>query len=254
MIIDQKPQTSFIPKKPIGEGASIGQASVNFFSIIALSVFLVSLLLAGGLYAYQYYLNQHLVTLQQSLKTAEGQFDPGFINTATRLNARIIAGNQILNAHIAPSFIFSDLLEQYTLQNNIEFTDFTWNYDPAGNGVISMDGVAKDYTSVALQAREFADHISDLKNQIFSNISLDQNGNVEFSFKGSVDASVIDFKDKRAADLSGGAQPDTSVDTSSDTSGNAPVTTAAPVTTTPVPPTDTSVSDASSSLPFPSAN
>lgn len=214
MIIDQKPQTSFIPKKPIGSTASFEQTSVNFFSLIALSIFLVAVLLAGGMYVYQYYLNSHLTSLQASLDLARKQFDPGFITTATRLNARILAAESLLKGHIAPSYIFSDLIEKYTLQDDVQFTNFTWNYDAAGNGTISMSGIARDYTSVAVQAREFASHIQYLKNQIFSNVSLDQNGNVTFSFSGSIDASVVDFKDKRAADLAGASAPADSTQTS----------------------------------------
>jgi len=249
MIIDQKPQTSFIPKKPIFSGASMEQTSVNFFSLIGLAIFLVALLLAGGVYAYQYYLNSQLTTLQASLDTARKQFDPGFIATATRLNSRIIGAEALLNAHIAPSFIFSDLLEKYTLADEVQYTSFSWNYDSAGNGVITMDGVAKDYTAVALQAQEFASNIQYLKNQIFSNIGLDQNGDVTFSFSASVDASVIDFKDKRAEDLS-------SANTSSSDAG-AQVGTTTPFAP-PVPSnsgsTASAAASAQSASPFPTGN
>lgn len=198
MIVEPKFQTSFIPKKPIVGGPSVERVSVNFFSIIALAIFLVSIALAAGAFAYSKIVAKQIDDSNQQLEIVKKQFDPAFITEATRLNARIEAAKTLLANHIAPSFIFTDLIQQYTLKDEIAFSSFDWNYDVAGKGTITMKGVAKNYTSVALQAREFAAHIQYLKNQVFSDLSLDQNGNVSFSFKGTIDPGLINFKNKRS--------------------------------------------------------
>ncbi|MCC7004600.1 hypothetical protein IT397_01645 [Candidatus Nomurabacteria bacterium] len=193
--MDPKIQTSFIPRKPIVGDQNASKSSINFVSIIVFTIFLTSIALSAGAYVYKYYINNQIVVLKKQFETSKKDFNQNFVDEASRLSQRLSASSDILKNHISASSIF-DLLQKNTLQT-VSFTGFTYSRDDLGNIKISTTGVAKSFSSVALQSDAFVEQISCIKNPIFSNLTPDAFGNVTFKFEAVLDAGVINYSKNR---------------------------------------------------------
>ena len=190
--MDKEFQTSFIPKKTVIEAPKkirSGSGALNLFSFI---IFIASLISAGGAYFYRESVKTNIDEFKKSLAIAKNQFEPSLITELQILDKRINAANAILDQHVAVSPIF-ELLQDSTLPT-VRYSDFTYEIDPTTNLVdIQMKGEAKGYNFIALQADLFNDN-KFIKNPIFSDLVLDQNGNVDFALTFSVDKSLVSYE------------------------------------------------------------
>ena len=77
----------------------------------------------------------------------------------------------------------------------VRYTKFSYNLgtNPNADVNIQMSGIAVGYRSVALQSDLFAQNKTFI-NPIFSNLTLDNSGNVLFDLNFSVDPSFINYK------------------------------------------------------------
>lgn len=210
--MDPQVATSFIPKEALTVERERG--SIGLFMLITLFLFVVSLLAAGGVVAYTQVLNKTLADNKAQLEIQKGAFDPATIADLMRLDSRIEQSKQLLSKHVAPSAIF-DLLSQDTLIN-VQFTSFDYKYDDTGAVSITMDGAADSFATIALQSDAFGKS-SALKDVIFSKISIDTHGRVNFTVNASVDPSFISYAKQIAT------QPIQNADTASSTPGPQPL-------------------------------
>lgn len=190
--MDKEFQTSFIPKKTVIEGpkkVKSGGGVVNLFSFV---IFIVSLLSIGGAYFYRESVKTNITEFKKSLALAKNQFEPSLITKLQILDKRLNAATTILDQHVAVSPIF-ELLQDSTLPT-VRFSDFTYDIDSTTNLVnVEMKGEAKGYNFIALQADLFNEN-KFIKNPIFSDLVLDQNGNVDFNLTFSVDKSLVSYE------------------------------------------------------------
>lgn len=190
--MDGKLQTSFIPKKPITETTVFRRPqTVSIFTLISIIIFIISLASAAGVFLYQRYLVGQIADMNSRLAKAKNAFEPSFVTTVTNLSNRIAAAKKILDAHTVVSPLF-DLLAGETLQN-VRFDNFSYQLSDAGASTISMSGQAKSFNAVALQSDVFGQD-KRLKNPVFSDLNLDQSGNVIFKFTATVDASYLSYR------------------------------------------------------------
>lgn len=186
-------QTSFTQKKiptalPTTQGT--GGRSFNALSIFALLAFFVVIGLAVTVFFYKARLIRVIAELDASLLQAKKSFDPGFIAEASRFNTRIEAARELLNSHRALSPLF-DILEKKTLEN-VRFRDF--HFTAGGREVMmGMTGQAKSFNSVALQSDVFGAEDS-FKDPVFSNFSLNEDGDVIFNFQTTVDPKLLLYR------------------------------------------------------------
>jgi len=186
-----EPKQSFIPKKTLGEQGKKKRRTFGLFFGVSVIIFILTVATAGATYSYRSFLDSSISNMTQSLERAKQAFEPALILELKRLNARINSANSILSNHIALSE-FLRLLEENTLKT-VQFSRF--EYDVSGDIVqISLRGKARDYSSVALQSDLFGDS-KFIKNPIFSNLGLDQNGNVTFDVVANIDLSLILYKE-----------------------------------------------------------
>lgn len=77
----------------------------------------------------------------------------------------------------------------------IRYTKFSYSVgsDKESGVKIKMTGVAVGYSSVALQSDLFTKN-KNLIDPIFSNLVLDDKGNVTFDLEFSVDPTLVDYK------------------------------------------------------------
>ena len=192
--MDKNFQTSFIPKKPTVEVAPAEKKfSLGIFGFIGVLIFIISTALAVGVYFYEKNLVTQLADKQSQLNNARNAIEFPLIDSAKILGRRITDANQILSNHIIVSPIFAAL--QLNTLKSIQFNQFTYTVpiDQSGKVSVSMSGVARDYTSIALESDQLAKN-KDIQNPIFSGLSLDpQTGTVSFTLNFTVSSDLVSF-------------------------------------------------------------
>ena len=184
-------KTSFIPQKSLTPLSQRKKSSVGLFFVIAVIVFIVAIAGSVGVLAYKKVLEGSLESKAVSLQRAREAFDPKLIEEFSRLNQRINLSTRLLNNHISITPLFS-VIEELTLKN-VKFNTFDFSVRGSGQIEIKMSGIATNYATVVLQSDVFGQNRF-LKNQIFSDVNLDNAGNIGFSFNATVDPSLVSFK------------------------------------------------------------
>ena len=193
--MEQDFQTSFIPKKPMIEERAVASRPIGLLTIVSI-FFLVTIVLAsGGLYFYKGIMSKNLLDMQNTLNLAQGRLELSKIDQLQLLDKRLRGANEVLSNHVATSPIFN-ALSSVTLKN-VRFTKFSYDLgaDKKAPVVVKMSGQAVDYRSIALQADIFSKNAPYLIDPVFSNLSLDDKGNVLFDLSFSVDPTFIDYKE-----------------------------------------------------------
>ncbi|MEI6316184.1 MAG: hypothetical protein WCO65_00445 [bacterium] len=192
--MDKTFQTSFIPKKPTVEAAPVEKKfTLGIFGFIGVLLFVISTALAVGVYFYEKNLVVQLADKQAQLNNARNAIEFPLIDSAKTLGRRITDANQILSNHIIVSPIFSAL--QLNTLKSIQFNQFTYATptDQSGKVSVQMNGVARDYTSIALESDQLAKN-KDIQNPIFSGLALDpQTGTVSFTLNFTVSSDLVSF-------------------------------------------------------------
>lgn len=192
-------QTSFIPKKPMVAERATSSRSIGIFTIASLFILFTVLLATGGIYFYKITLAKDIVKMENDLSLAKNRFEPAKITELQLLDKRLRASTEILSKHIAITPVF-EALAAITMKT-VRFTKFSYDF---GNGKdaksakvnIKMSGLAIGYRSVALQSDLFTtkDEGKNFIDPVFSNLTLDNSGNVLFDLEFSVDPSFVDYK------------------------------------------------------------
>lgn len=188
--MEQNFQTSFIPKKPMLKESAVSSPPVGLFMIVSLFVLFTALIATGGLYFYKGVLTKKVADMENTLNLAKNRFESSKIFELKAFDKRLIASSEILAKHFTITPIF-DALEKITMKS-VRFTKFSYDLNnPTVN--VKMSGVAIGYRSVALQSDLFAEN-KNLIDPIFSNLTLNDNGNVVFDLDFSVDPTFINYK------------------------------------------------------------
>ncbi|KKP87384.1 MAG: hypothetical protein UR90_C0007G0022 [Parcubacteria group bacterium GW2011_GWC1_35_8] len=194
--MDQNFQTSFIPKKPIIEERTVPARSVNFFTIISIFLLFTVLIVTGGLYFYKGILATDITKKENDLNLAKNRFEPSKITELQLLDKRLRSSTEILSRHIAISPIFR-VLSDITMKT-VRYTKFSYNIGTEKDTkvTVKMSGQAVGYRSVALQSDLFVtkEEGKNFIDPVFSNLSLDDKGNVLFDLEFLVDPSFVDYK------------------------------------------------------------
>ncbi len=198
--MESRYQTSFIPKAPIQQTSSIStKRPVSILSIIATFLFIVSVVGAGGAYAFEKYLKQQIDSKITSLEKTRKAFEPTTIETYSRLDNRIETAKQLLNSHVAASLIFS-YLQDATLKT-IDYTSFDYKLNSDGKVDLSIKGEAKGYNSIAYQSQIFTENrilrdflFTDFSRTVRDAKSINTEKPVGFSLTAHVDSDFALYK------------------------------------------------------------
>ncbi len=162
----------------------------GFMGVIAFLIFAVALLGSIGVYGYQKFLESRIAKMGSDLEAARQSLEADALNQVMRLNSRIESTQKIVDSHTAMSPLF-DFLEINTVKT-VRFTNFS--FDQKGNGLkLALRGEARGYTALALQADLF-NKSKYIRNPVFTDLRLDEKGNVAFSFTADLDNSLISYK------------------------------------------------------------
>jgi hypothetical protein len=190
--MDKEFQTSFVPKKTVIE-REVSHTHSSFSGVanlVALIIFIASILSAGAAYFYRGSMEDKIVTYKDSLQRARASFEPALITELQILDKRMRAASEILENHIAVSPIFT-LLGDTTLPT-VRYSDFSYEFNEENANLVDVEikGESKGYNFIALQADLLGDN-KFIKNPIFSEFTLDQTGNIDFKLTFSVDKSLV---------------------------------------------------------------
>jgi hypothetical protein len=192
-------QTSFIPKKPMITESVVSTRPAGIFIIISIFVLFTALLATGGLYFYKLSIIKTVTEKETQLDIAKNSFEPSKITQLKVLDKRLNAASEILSHHIVITPIFKAL--SLITMKTVRYTKFSYNFADSADGKssvvnIKMSGQAVGYRSIALQSDLFntKDEAKNFIDPIFSNLTLDNKGNVLFDLEFSVDPSFVDYK------------------------------------------------------------
>ncbi len=190
--MDKEFQTSFIPKKPLTEDRVVRERPVSIVTLLATVIFFATLVAGVGAYGYKVILAKQVKDMSASLDTAKGAFEPSLLADLQTLDRRINASEDILANHIAISPIFRSL-QNLTLRT-IRFTKFSYDFSKDGGITVKLSGLSPNYNyiTLALQSDVLAKN-KYIKNPVFSNLNLDDKGNVTFDLSFSVDQSFVRY-------------------------------------------------------------
>jgi len=209
-------QSSFIPKQTltpnnVARPSSSGNG-MGLFTLLSFIVLFLSLLAAGGTFAYRSYLLSHLYApcqitsqtqtnsdilglsgstnkkcgLYASLEDKRRQLDGARLTRMERLDTKMKLASIIMGKHMSLSPLF-DLLSTTTLKT-VRYTKFGTQ-----DGLQTLSGVASSYEDIAVQSNVL-NLMPAVKNPLFSNLDLDQQGNVTFTLSFGVDPSALSYK------------------------------------------------------------
>jgi hypothetical protein len=188
------PNPSLIPKTTLAQ-PSYQAKKPSFLAIGSIVIFFISAGLLGGAYFYKKFLENNIVELNNRLESIEADFEPSAINELVRASKAIENSKIILSKHKATSNIF-ELLEDLTLVN-VRFSNFSFSGSEGKESdeyVISMNGEASSYTTVAEQAAVF-ENSDFIKNAAFSGFALKgATGNVSFNVVISINPDFIKYE------------------------------------------------------------
>lgn len=185
-------QKSFIPKKP----AAINPAykrTVSFFSVITISLLIISILASVGLFFYKKNLTKQIESLSSSLNITRESFELDTINELDLFYKRTESAKKVLSNHTVFSPLFV-LLGDITIPQ-VEYTSFDGKTDDNGVTTVNMRGIANDYRAIAVQSDIFSSSKgSSFKNVLFSGLVKDKGNNVSFGLKFNVMPDLLSYE------------------------------------------------------------
>lgn len=185
-----KTSSSFIPKEETKDGGIKALKSINFVFLVSATIFVITVVSALGVFLYKRYIQNKLQESEIMITREEGNLDIPSIKKLSRLDKRLKVAEKLLSNHINLSLLF-DELEKSTLKNvQFKSLDFTMSGDAID---ISMKGVARSYSTIVLQSDAFGESPY-VKNPVFSNLDVNDEGDVVFDFSASLDREIISYK------------------------------------------------------------
>lgn len=180
--------TSFVPKQSIPDGRR-KEGGTNIFLIVSLIVLGLALLGAGGVFAYDKYLERALKARASELEKVQANIDDQEIESYVRLDRRFTMARVLLNTHVAPSQFFT-AVENFTLENvRLEGLSLLIAEDRAGE--LTITGKARNFNALAAQSNEIAKE-KRIKRAIFSGLTIDEKTEaVSFKLDADIEPALV---------------------------------------------------------------
>lgn len=190
-------QSSFIPKGSVasslsgaGMGTPVRRPTRNLLSLVASALFALSVLAAGGAFLYKMYLNYSIEQMKEELQAAREAIEPETIDELINLNARLVSADMLIRKHRVLSPLF-DFLETAT-PKTVRYDNF--NFDASDRGLeLTLQGQARGYAALAAAADVIDRSTLYLEDPVFSDLELDEKGNVIFTVKAKVVPSLLSY-------------------------------------------------------------
>lgn len=176
-----------MPRQPVNTPRK-KKLGTNVFLLIAGAIAAFSILLAGLVIGYEFYLKESLASKTAQMEQAQREIDIDRVEGFIRLKNRLSSVKQLLDEHIELTN-FLDVLEQRTLKT-VRFSSLTVSVSADRSAIIQMEGVARSFNALAAQSSELAAE-KRIKRAIFSNIAVNEDNTVRFSLSATLDSRLI---------------------------------------------------------------
>lgn len=192
--MEPKFQSTFIPRGPVAETSPLSLGSKvrrkSLISFVAILLFVISGLSAIGVFSYRIYLDYRIRQMGQDLEDARTALAPQTVIELINLNNRITSVEELIKKHqvLSPLFIF---LEENT-PVSVRYTEFNYSVTTKGIDLV-LKGEARGYADLAAASSIF-NKSQYFKSPVFSDLTLNERGNVVFSMKTFVDTSLISYE------------------------------------------------------------
>ena len=163
-----------MPKGKSHSGQTIAQG-YGQFTVTGIMIFSLMLFISGLFFAYEFYLERKISSIEEGLQEPDEVFDPELIKGLTLADSRIRISERLLNNKTAPTFVF-EVLEDLTAQN-IHFSEFNYRSHLGGESnnmtLANVRSSAPSFSAVAYQFDVFrAD--DRIENVNIKNIYMDE--------------------------------------------------------------------------------
>lgn len=182
--------TSFVPHAASVSAPRFRSDLTGAFGFFAYAVLGIAFVLALGVFFYGRILTSSAASKDAALKSAEANIDPATVLNFVRLRDRLTASGLLLGGHIAFSEFFSVI--ERLLPASTRFTSLHLLRNDAGIAKVEGAGIAGSFNTLAATSNAFASD-GRIKDAIFSNISVNNNGSVSFAFSATLDPKLVLF-------------------------------------------------------------
>lgn len=190
-------QSSFIPRGPAPAAAVSGvipqarpsRKQYDLLAFVAKLVFGLSILAAAGVVGYKWYLGQSIQAMGAELESMRGEVTSGLTIDLIRLNDRIVSVDTLVKGHEVLSPFFAFLVA--STPKSVQFTQMKFSDDKEGLKV-TMNGAARSYAALANIA-SVLDKSPYFKEPVFSEIRLDDKGNVAFVANAFLSPDLVSY-------------------------------------------------------------
>lgn len=183
-------RTTFIPQGATVSSGAPKRRTFGIFTIIAVLVFIASLGGLGSSILYEQQLQRDIAELDDLIQRSEDAFNRPLLEEISRLDRKIDAAREVLANHRSLQPLFT-LLDSNTL-HNIRFTTFGFDTTSDGMYNITMQGVGRDYSAIALQSDAFV-QTRRLRDVVFTNLRLTSEGVITFTMTARVDPDLLAY-------------------------------------------------------------
>src|SRR3989344_3174378 len=189
-------QSTFIPKGPIASpNISVmpkakGRGPVDIIALVAKGIFILSVLGALGVVGYKFYLNYSIEKMGKELESLRATVSSDVVSELINLNDRISSAKELDDNRRVLSPVFA-YLEAGT-PKTVRFTQFNFTNGESGPQIF-LRGEAASYSALALES-QIIEKSKNFKDPVFSDIRLDDRGNVTFSLKAGLVKDLLSYK------------------------------------------------------------
>lgn len=197
--MDKELSTSFIPRQSLVKKFEPARQPVSIVALVSILIFLISLAVYGGVFFYDRYLEQTINApcpsddptstggcgLVASIDRVQRATDEKLLLEFQRLDAKLREADKLLKDH-SDIVKLLDNIGQLTLKS-IRYKRFEFK-----GATITVDGVASSYEDIALQSKVLTSQPT-IKSFIFSDLNLDDRGNVTFKLSATIDPAVTNY-------------------------------------------------------------
>ncbi len=171
------------------------ESTMGVFMLVSLLILGVSILTFAGAYAYQYILDLQInkpcagdgtaCGLKATVEKTRSELGIEEISRYNRLDKKMKVAQSLIDSHTTLLPVF-DMLERLTL-HTVRFTKFQFD-----GKEIELEGSAVGYTDLAAQLKVFEES-NVIQSAVFSDLGLDQQGNVTFVLNMVPNSSLLTF-------------------------------------------------------------
>lgn len=160
---------------------------------IAVTLFLLSGLVYAGTYLYVGQLTDQAVVEKENLDKQEKAFNSNLLIELQQLDTRLSVSKGLLKDHVTIRPLL-DFLSRETIRG-LRYSSFSYQASSdAKPADIHFAGEARDYDAIALQSDVFAQAKPTVTSFLFSDLSLNRGGGVNFSLNMTVDPELFSYE------------------------------------------------------------